>query len=67
MVVVVKLQSRVPLFATQWTAARQAALSLTISQSFLKLLSVESVMPSNHLILCCPLLLLLFLRISTTC
>ena len=41
-----------------WTAARQVSLSFTISQSLLKLMSLESVMPSNHLILCCPLLLL---------
>ena len=45
-------------FATPWTAARQASLSFTISQSLLKLMSIESVMPSNHLILCHPLLLL---------
>ena len=44
--------------ATPLTAARQASLSYTISQSLLKLMSIESVMPSNHLILCCPLLLL---------
>ena len=44
-------------FATPWAAARQASLSFTISQSFPKLMSIESVMPSNHLILCCPLLL----------
>ena len=50
--------SHVPLFATPWTAARQASLSITNSQSLLKLMSIESVMPSNHLILCCPLLLL---------
>ena len=50
--------SRVRLFATPWTAARQASLSITNSQSLLKLMSIESVMPSNHLILCCPLLLL---------
>ena len=50
--------SRVQLFATPWTAARQASLSITNSQSLLKLMSIESVMPSNHLILCCPLLLL---------
>ena len=50
--------SRVQLFATPWTAARQASLSITNSQSLLKLISIESVMPSNHLILCCPLLLL---------
>ena len=43
---------------TQWTAARQAPLSFTISKSLLKLMSIESVMPSNHLILCRPLLLL---------
>ena len=43
---------------TAWTVARQASLSFTISQNFLKLRSTESVMPSNHLILCCPLLLL---------
>ena len=42
---------------TQWTAARQASLSITSSQSLLKLMSIESVMPSNHLILCHPLLL----------
>ena len=45
-------------FSTPWTAACQASLSITISQSFLKLVSIESVIPSNHLILCCPLLLL---------
>ena len=44
-------------FATPWTAARQASLSITNSQSLLKLISIESVMPSNHLILCRPLLL----------
>ena len=49
--------SRVRLFATPWTAARQASLSITNSWSLLKLLSVESVMPSKHLILCRPLLL----------
>ena len=43
-------------FATPWTAARQASLSITISQSLLKFMSTESVMPSNYLILCCPLL-----------
>ena len=46
------------LFATPWTAARQVSLSITNSQSLLKLMSIESVMPSNHFILCCPLLLL---------
>ena len=50
--------SRVQLFVTPWTAARQASLSITNSQSLFKLMSIESVMPSNHLILCCPLLLL---------
>ena len=49
--------SRVLLFATPWTAARQASLSFTNSQSLFKLMSIESVMPSNHLILCHPLLL----------
>ena len=49
--------SHVQLIATPWTAARQASLSITNSQSLLKLMSIESVMPSNHLILCCPLLL----------
>ena len=50
--------SCVRLFATRWTAARQAYLSITNSRSLLKLVSIESVMPSNHLILCHPLLLL---------
>ena len=49
--------SCVQLFATPWTAARQASLSITNSQSLLKLISIESVMPSNHLILCHPRLL----------
>ena len=53
----VQLFSRVWLFATPWTAARQASLSITNSQSLLKLMSIELVMPSNHLILCRPLLL----------
>ena len=48
----------VRLFATPWTAARQAYLSFTISRSSLKLMSIESVIPSNHLVLCHPLLLL---------
>ena len=47
-----------PLFATPWTAAHQASLSITNSQSLLKLMSIESVMPFNHLVLCSPLLLL---------
>jgi len=50
--------SRVRLFATPWTAAGQASLSITNSQSLLKLTSIKSVMPSNHLILCHPLLLM---------
>jgi len=50
--------SHVRLFETSWTAARQASLSFTNSQSLLKLMSIESVMVSNHLILCRPLLLL---------
>ena len=54
----VYLLSHVPLFATQWTVARQASLSITNSWSLLKLMSIESVMSSNHLILCRPLLLL---------
>ena len=45
------------LFATSWTAAHQASLSITNSRSLLKLMSIESVMPSNHLILCCPFFL----------
>ena len=50
--------SRIRLFATSWTAAHQASLSITNSWSLLKLMPIESVMPSNHLILCYPLLLL---------
>ena len=50
--------SRVQLFATPWAAACQVSLSITNSWSLLKLMSIMSVMPSNHLILCCPLLLL---------
>ena len=49
--------SCVRLFATTWTATCKASLSITNSQSLLKLMSIESVMPSNYLILCCPLLL----------
>ena len=55
--VVVQSLSRVQLFATPWTAARQVSLSFTISWSLLKLMSIESAIPSNHLILCHPLLL----------
>ena len=54
----VQMLSHVRLFVTPWTAARQASLSITNSRSLLKLMSIESVMPSNHLILCSPLLLL---------
>ena len=50
--------SCVQLFVIPWTSARQASLSITSSQSLLKLISIMSVMPSNHLILCCPLFLL---------
>ena len=50
--------SRVRLLATPWTATRQASLSIANSRSLLKLMSIQSVMPSNHLILCCPLLVL---------
>ena len=58
MVVVVQLLSCVKFFATPWTVACQAFLSFTISWSLLKLMSIESMMTSNHLILCHPLLLL---------
>ena len=54
----VQLLSGVRFFASPWTAARQSSLFATNSQSLLKLMSIESVMPSNHLILCRPLLLL---------
>ena len=54
----VQLLSRVWLFVTPWTAARQASLSITNSQSLLKLMSIKSVLPSNHLIFCRPLLFL---------
>ena len=53
-VVVVQSLSCVQLFVTPWTTACQASLSITIHLSFLKLLSIKSVMPSNHLIFCCP-------------
>ena len=54
----VQLLSHVPLFVTPWTATPQAFLSITNSWSLLKCMFIESVMPSNHLILCRPLLLL---------
>ena len=57
-VVVVQSLSRVQLFVTLWTAAHQACLSFTISLSLLKLMSIQSVIPPNHLVLCHPLLLL---------
>ena len=56
--IVVWLLSHVWLFESPWTVAHQASLSFTISQSLLKLMSIEAVMPSNHLTLCCSLLLL---------
>ena len=57
-IVIVQSLSCFWLFATPWTAARQASLSFIISWSLLKLMSIESMIPSNHLILCCPILLL---------
>ena len=57
-VVAVQSPSRVQLFVTSWTAARQASLSFTTSLSLLKFMYLGSVMTSNHLILCCPLFLL---------
>ena len=64
--VAVQLRCQVWLFVTPWTAARQASLSFIISWNLLKLMSIELVMPSNHLILCLPLLLvsLIFLTIN---
>ena len=58
LIVVVRLLSHVRLFAALWTTAHQASLSFTILQSLLKLMSIESMKPSNHLILCHPHLLL---------
>ena len=55
--VVIHLLSHVQLFMTPWTAAHQVSLSFTISRSLLKLISIELMVTSNHLILCCPLLL----------
>ena len=57
-VVAVQSLSRVRLFETTWTAACQTSRTITNSQNWLRLMPTESVMPSNHLILCCPLLLL---------
>ena len=67
-IVVVQSLSCVWLFVTPWTAAGQASLSFTISRSFLKLMSVESVMLSSHLVLCRPLLPLpsIFIRVFST-
>ena len=59
LIAAIQLLSHVQLFATPWTAAHQAPLSFTVSQTLLRFVSIESVMPSNHLILCFPLLLLL--------
>jgi len=66
--VVVKLLSRIWLFATLWTAAPQAFLSFTISRNLLRFMSLHSVKISNHFILCCPLLLLpsIFLNIRVS-
>ena len=55
--VVVQSLSHVQFFVTPWMAAHQASLPFTISPSLLRLMFIESVMPSNHLVLCCPLLL----------
>ena len=63
--VAVQVLSRVRLFAAPWTAARQASLSFTISWSLLKVMSMESMVPSNHLILCRPLLLLLLIFVTS--
>ena len=56
--IVVQSLTRVRLFVTPWTAAHQASLSFTISRNLLKLMSIESVIPSNYFFFCCPLLLL---------
>ena len=60
----VQLLSCVQLFASLWTAAHQASLSISNSQSLLKLMSIELVMPLSHLLLCHPLLLLISFRIN---
>ena len=65
-IVVVHLLNHVQLFVTPWTAAQQAFLSFIISKNLLKLMSIESLMPSNHLILCRPLLLFLPSIFSST-
>ena len=56
-IIVIPLPRHVRLFVTPWTVACQVSLSFTISQSFLKLMSIEAVIPSNNLVLCCPLFL----------
>ena len=56
LLLVVQLLSHIRLFTTPWTTACQAPLPSTVSQSLFKFMSIESVMPSNHFILCCPLL-----------
>ena len=63
-VLTIQLRSRVWLFVTPYIAAHQASMPFTILQSLLKLMSIESVMSSNHLILCCPLLLLTSIFLS---
>ena len=65
--VAIQLLSRVLLFATPWTAACQASLTFTISWSLLKLMSIESVMPFKHLVLCCPPLLLVAKTAAMSC
>ena len=64
-VVAVQSLSRIQLFVIPWTEAHQALLSSTISKSLLKLVSIQSVMPFNHLIFCCPLLLLTSVFLSS--
>ena len=64
-VVLVQVLSHLQLFATPWTVVGQASLSFTISWSLLKFMSIESVISFNHLILCCPLLLLPSIFLST--
>ena len=63
----VQLLSRVWLFAAPWTAARQASRSITSSQSLLKLMSIKSVMPSNHFILCHPYMYHIWTHIYSPC
>ena len=65
-IIIVQSLSHVRLFVTPWAAARKASLSITNSRSLLKLMSIESLMPSNHLVLCCPLYFMLFLPCDTS-